>query len=128
VPRPPTPKVRNWGDADEKFLYDLIRSGAVDINDTSLEIIKRVRQEYFQQRSSKNFCRNFGNYAARHDLEESYRGSRQRAAKEGKLRVCFLFVNSLPAIDAHERQGFNELRGTVVSCRIFICSQSLIAR
>ena len=37
-------------------------------------------------------------------------------------------VNNLPAIDAHERQRFNELRGTVVSRRIFIRSQSLIAR
>ncbi len=93
MPRPPTPKVRNWGDADEKILYDLIRSGAVDIDDTSLQNIERVRQEYFQQRSSENFRRNFRNYAARLDLEESYRGSRQRAAEEGKLRVCFLFVN-----------------------------------
>ena len=37
-------------------------------------------------------------------------------------------VNSLPAIDAHERQRFNKLCGTVVSRRIFIRSQSLIAR
>jgi len=36
--------------------------------------------------------------------------------------------NSLTAIDAHERQRFNELRGTVISRRIFIRSQSLIAR
>ena len=93
MPRPPTPKVRNWGDADEKILYDLIRSGAVDIDDTSLQNIERVRQEYFKQCDTYNFRRNFRNYAARLDLEESYRGSRQRAAEEGKLRVCFLFVN-----------------------------------
>jgi hypothetical protein len=37
-------------------------------------------------------------------------------------------VNSLPAIDAHERQRFNELHGTVVFHQIFIRSQSLIAR
>jgi hypothetical protein len=37
-------------------------------------------------------------------------------------------VNSLIAIGAHERQRFNKLCGTVVSRRIFICSQSLIAR
>jgi hypothetical protein len=37
-------------------------------------------------------------------------------------------LNSLTAIDAHEHQHFNELRGTVVSSRIFIRSQSLIAR
>ncbi len=37
-------------------------------------------------------------------------------------------LNSLTAIDAHERQRFNELRGTVVYRRVFIRSQSLIAR
>ncbi len=37
-------------------------------------------------------------------------------------------VKSLPAMDAHERPLFIELRGTVVSCQIFIRSQSLIAR
>ena len=36
--------------------------------------------------------------------------------------------NSLTAIDARERQLFNELCGNVVSCQIFICAQSLIAR
>jgi hypothetical protein len=37
-------------------------------------------------------------------------------------------INSLTAMDAHERPLFIELRGTVVSCRVFIRSQSLIAR
>ena len=37
-------------------------------------------------------------------------------------------LNSLTAIDGHDRQYFNELRSTVVSRRIFIRSQSLIAR
>ena len=41
----------------------------------------------------------------------------------GKTRL-----NSLTAIDAHERQRFNELHGTVGSLQIFIHSQSLIAR
>jgi hypothetical protein len=36
-------------------------------------------------------------------------------------------INSLPAIDARERQLFNELCSIVVSCRIFIRSESLIA-
>jgi hypothetical protein len=39
-----------------------------------------------------------------------------------------ILINSLPAMDAHERPLFIELRGTVVSRRIFIRSQSLIAR
>ena len=91
MPRPPTPKVRNWGEADEEILYELIRSGAVDIDDTSLENIERVRLAHFQQRSSENFRQNFRNYAARLDLEEAYHGARQRAAEEGKLRVCFFY-------------------------------------
>jgi hypothetical protein len=37
-------------------------------------------------------------------------------------------INSLTAIDGHDRQYFNGLRSTVVSCRIFIRLQSLIAR
>jgi hypothetical protein len=36
--------------------------------------------------------------------------------------------NSLTAIDGHDRQYFNKLCSTEVSCRIFIRSQSLIAR
>jgi hypothetical protein len=92
MPCPPTPKVRNWGDANKAILYELIRSGAVDIDGTLLANIKRVRQEHFQQRLSKNFRFNFCNYTARLDLEESYCGARQRAGEEGKLRICLLFV------------------------------------
>ncbi len=36
-------------------------------------------------------------------------------------------INSLTAMGVHGRPHFNELRSTVVSCRIFIHSQSLIA-
>ena len=43
------------------------------------------------------------------------------------IRATGITITSLPAIDAHERQRFNELHGTVVSHRIFIRSQSLIA-
>ncbi len=39
-----------------------------------------------------------------------------------------LSLNSLTAMDAHERPLFIELCGTVVSCQVFIRSQSLIAR
>jgi hypothetical protein len=37
-------------------------------------------------------------------------------------------VNSLPAMGARERPLLNKLCSTVVSCQIFIRSQSLIAR
>jgi hypothetical protein len=43
-------------------------------------------------------------------------------------QLCPIIVNSLTAMGAHERPLFIELRGTVVSCQIFIHSQSLIAR
>jgi hypothetical protein len=36
-------------------------------------------------------------------------------------------LNSLTAIDGHDRQYFNELRARVVSPRIFVRSQSMIA-
>ncbi len=55
------------------------------------------------------------------------------SAAEAELGALFLncqegiIFNSLTAIDTHERQRFNELRGTVVSRRVFIHSQSLIA-
>jgi len=47
--------------------------------------------------------------------------------KTGDYRQHQTDLNSLTSIDAHERQHFNELCGTVVSRRIFIHSQSLIA-
>jgi hypothetical protein len=48
---------------------------------------------------------------------------------DGKMeRVNLSELNSLTAMDAHERPLFIELRGTVVSRRIFFHSQSLIAR
>ena len=89
------PKVKKWGKADEKILFDHIRTGAVDIEDLSLENIERVRRAYFSHRTSENFRRNFRDYAARLDLEESYHGARRRAAAEegGKTRVCLpLFI------------------------------------
>jgi hypothetical protein len=41
---------------------------------------------------------------------------------------CDRPLNSLTAMGIHGHPHFNELRSTVVSCRIFIRSQSLIAR
>jgi len=46
----------------------------------------------------------------------------------GAVVVVTFSFNSLTSIDGHDRQYFNELRSTVVSRRIFIRSQSLIAR
>ena len=47
---------------------------------------------------------------------------------DGTHLIIASFINSLTAIGACERQLFNELCGTVVSCQIFIRSQSLIVR
>ncbi len=87
---PPDPKVKKWGKADEKILFDLTRTGAIDIGDISIENIERVRLAHFSHRSSKNFRRNFRLYPARLDLEESYIRVRRQAAEEGESRVCRL--------------------------------------
>jgi len=87
MPQDP-PKVKKWGKKDEEILFNHIRTGAVDIDDLSLENIERVRSEYFSHRTSENFRRNFRDYAARLDLEESFHGARRREAEEGKSRVC----------------------------------------
>ena len=88
------PKVKKWGKADEKILFDHIRTGAIDIEDLSLTNIEQVCRDYFSHRTSENFRHNFRDYAARLDLEESYHGARRRAAEEeGKMRVCLpLFI------------------------------------
>ena len=92
MPQDP-PKVKKWGKADEKILFDKIRTGAVDISDLSLANIERVRRDYFSFRDSVNFRRNFRDYAAKLDLEESVHGARRRAPEEGKSRVCLpLFI------------------------------------
>jgi len=75
-----------------------------------------------------------GTFPAIKRCERTKFGKVIKQSRSSKLRwahICAhsrIPVNSLPAIDAHERQRFNELRGTVVSRRIFIRSQSLIAR
>ncbi len=89
---PDPPKVKKWGKADEKILFDHIRTGAVDIEDLSLKNIEQVRREFFSHRTSENFRRNFRDYAARLDLEESFHGARRRAAEEGKSRVCLPII------------------------------------
>jgi hypothetical protein len=52
----------------------------------------------------------------------------QLTADFARAGLDSLSFNSLTAIDSHDRQYFNELRSTVVSRRISIRSQSLIAR
>ncbi len=51
-----------------------------------------------------------------------------RVPYDTSLIFARIIINSLTAIGAHERPLFNELRGSVVSRRVFIRLQSLIAR
>lgn len=92
MPLNPPPKAKKWGQADEDILYELLKYDEIDIGDTSLPTIERIRRAHFQHRSSENFRRNFRNYVARYDLEHSYRGARRRAAEEGRLSVCFVLI------------------------------------
>ena len=90
MPRPPTPKVKKWGEANESILYELLRNDEIDVEDTLLETIKRIRLDHFQHRSSEKFRRNYRKYIARLILEDAYHGARQHAAEEGKLSICFM--------------------------------------
>jgi CHASE1-domain containing sensor protein len=72
---PPT-KANNWGKADKQYLTDLVSAGDVNISDISHPYIKSVRFEFFKHRSSKNFRRNFRDFAATLDLETEYTGVR----------------------------------------------------
>jgi hypothetical protein len=88
---PPKPKAKQWGTADKKFFLNLIKDNKVDIFDTFLKNIEDIRKEYFSHRDSKNFCRNFQDFAATLDLETKYRGARQREAS--KVTIFFLYFN-----------------------------------
>jgi len=90
MPLHPPPKVKKWGEADESILYELLRNDEIDLEDTSLETIERIRLAHFRHRSTENFRRNYRKYIARLILEDAYHGARQLAAEEGKLRVCFM--------------------------------------
>ena len=92
MPLNPPPKAKKWGQADKDILYELLKYDEIDIGDTSLPTIERIRRAHFQHRSSENFRRNFRNYVARYDLEHSYRGARRRAAEEGRLSVCYVLI------------------------------------
>ena len=101
MPLNPPPKAKKWGQADEDILYELLKYDEIDIGDTSLPTIERIRRAHFQHRSSENFRRNFRNYVARYDLEHSYRGARRRAAEEGKLSVCFVLIFNSISLDSY---------------------------
>ncbi len=72
---PPT-KANNWGKADKQYLADLVSAGDIDLSDISHLYNESVRFEFFKHRSSKNFCRNFRDFAATLDLDTEYTGAR----------------------------------------------------
>jgi hypothetical protein len=71
-----TPKY--WGKVDKAALSKLILEGLVDITDTSLPNIDAIQEEYFPHRKRKNFHRNFRDFAAAWDLEETLKGARSK--------------------------------------------------
>ena len=60
--------------------------------------------------------------------EEGGGGEQRRAMQARQVgSIGDESLNSLTAIGGHDCQLFNKLHSTVISCRIFIRSQSLIA-
>ena len=84
----PPKATKKWGQADRDLLAKLIHRQLVDITDTSLDNIERVRIAHFRHRDPKNFCRNYRDYLAAFDLEVEYSGAR-RCVSGGKLRRVF---------------------------------------
>ncbi len=65
-PMPPKPKAKakQWGKVDKKHLFNLVRTGDVDITDTSYVTIEDIRKAYFDHCNVMNFCRNFRNFCS----------------------------------------------------------------
>ena len=56
MPLNPPPKAKKWGQADEDILYELLKYDEIDIGDTSLATIERIRWAHFQHRSVLGAC------------------------------------------------------------------------
>ena len=69
---------KSWGKVDKAALSKLILEGLVDITVTSLPNIDAIQEEYFPHRKRKNFHRNFRDFAAAWDLEETLKGARSK--------------------------------------------------
>jgi hypothetical protein len=65
-------KAKQWGKADTKYLLHLIRTGDVDITNTSNKNVKVVQKAYFDHCNIKIFCCNFRDFAASLNLETEY--------------------------------------------------------
>ena len=89
MPRLERVKPKQWGQAGREKIFNLARSGLIDIEDTSPANIDSIREVYFKHRDIKNFRRNFRETVASYDLETEYSGARRREA--GELRVCYFF-------------------------------------
>ncbi len=84
---PPKPRTKQWGHEDKKCLFNLVKTDAIDITDTSLKNIQGVQQAYFSHWVSRIFRRNFCNFVASLNLETEYSSARQH--KAGKLRILY---------------------------------------
>jgi hypothetical protein len=69
---------KSWGKVDKAALAKLITDGDVDITDTNLANIDTIREEFFPHRDRRNFHRNFRDFAAAWDLENSLTGIRSK--------------------------------------------------
>jgi hypothetical protein len=75
-------RIKPWGAADKRFLSSLITDGDVDIYSTDNGYIDRIREEYFPNRTERNFRRNFLNFSAEWDTEKAVEGGRRLEAGE----------------------------------------------
>jgi hypothetical protein len=75
-----------------KYLFGLIRTGDVDITNSSYKNIKDVRKEDFAHCDVKNFCHNFHDFAASLNLETKCSGARR--GKGGKLHIFYFILMS----------------------------------
>jgi hypothetical protein len=93
----PEKATKNWGQADKDLLNDLINRQQIDITDTSLDNIERVRAAHFRHRDKRNFRRNFRDFAAAWDLEIEYSGARRRESG-GKMRRFIINIFIYPRV------------------------------
>ena len=75
-------RIKPWGTSDKRFLSSLITDGDVDIYSTDNSYINRIREEYFPNRTERNFRRNFLKFSAEWDTEKEVEGGRRREAGE----------------------------------------------
>jgi hypothetical protein len=93
----PEKATKNWGQADKDLLNDLINRQLIDITNTSLDNIERVRAAHFRHRDKRNFRRNFHDFSAAWDLEIEDSGA-QRRESGGEMRRLIINIFIYPRV------------------------------